>query len=243
MCEAALQRVRLAGYGARWPHQLSGGQLQRVAIARALVIEPAVLLFDEPLSNLDAQLRAEMRVEIRQLQQSLGVTAIYVTHDQEEALAISDRIAVLRAGRIEQTGSPEVIYSLPKTRLRRASSSARPTCCRARSGISTAGKPGRHRRHATPRPWPHRSRRAGRCSSRSGRKRCASRMTETAAVLPARLVLREFLGPVQRLHAVLPDGTPIRISALGGQLPADATRDAQLALAYDPDQIIVFPVP
>src|SRR5579875_707619 len=111
----ALERVRLVGYGPRSPHQLSGGQLQRVAIARALVIEPAVLLFDEPLSNLDAQLRTEMRVEIRHLQQSLGVTAIYVTHDQEEALAISDRIAVLRAGRIEQTDSPEAIYSLPKT--------------------------------------------------------------------------------------------------------------------------------
>jgi iron(III) transport system ATP-binding protein len=104
--ENALERVRLVGYGSRWPHQLSGGQLQRVAIARVLVIEPAVLLFDEPLSNLDAQLRTQMRVEIRQLQQSLGLTAIYVTHDQEEALAISDRIAILRSGKIEQVGSP-----------------------------------------------------------------------------------------------------------------------------------------
>src|SRR5690606_10620197 len=103
--EKALERVRLQGYGKRWPHQPSGGQLQRVAIARALVIEPAVLLFDEPLSNLDAQLRVEMRMEIRQLQQSLGLTAVYVTHDQEEALAISDRIAVMRAGKAEQVGT------------------------------------------------------------------------------------------------------------------------------------------
>jgi ABC-type Fe3+/spermidine/putrescine transport system ATPase subunit len=106
----ALKLVHLDGYDARWPHQLSGGQLQRVAIARSLVIEPEVLLLDEPLSNLDAQLRVEMRGEIRQLQQSLGITAIYVTHDQEEALAISDRIAVMRAGTLEQVDKPDAIY-------------------------------------------------------------------------------------------------------------------------------------
>jgi ABC-type Fe3+/spermidine/putrescine transport system ATPase subunit len=111
----ALRLVQLSGYEARWPHQLSGGQLQRVAIARALVIEPEVLLLDEPLSNLDAQLRVEMRAEIRQLQQTLGITAIYVTHDQEEALAISDRIAVMRAGRFEQVGAPKDIYRSPTT--------------------------------------------------------------------------------------------------------------------------------
>ncbi|MBV8426905.1 MAG: ABC transporter ATP-binding protein, partial [Hyphomicrobiales bacterium] len=112
---SALRLVKLAEHGDRWPHQLSGGQLQRVAIARALVIEPEVLLLDEPLSNLDAQLRVEMRGEIRQLQQSLGITAIYVTHDQEEALAISDRIAVMRQGRLEQIGAPDDIYRRPAT--------------------------------------------------------------------------------------------------------------------------------
>jgi iron(III) transport system ATP-binding protein len=111
----ALKLVHLDGYGERWPHQLSGGQLQRVAIARSLVIEPAVLLLDEPLSNLDAKLRVEMRAEIRQLQQQLRITAIYVTHDQEEALAISDRIAVMHGGRIEQIGTPEAIYRAPAT--------------------------------------------------------------------------------------------------------------------------------
>jgi len=109
----ALTLVRLEGLGERWPHQLSGGQVQRVAIARALVIEPEVLLLDEPLSNLDAKLRVEMRGEIRQLQQALGITALYVTHDQEEALAISDRIAVMRAGSLEQIGPPAEIYSRP----------------------------------------------------------------------------------------------------------------------------------
>ena len=94
---------------------MSGGQLQRVAIARALVIEPHVLLLDEPLSNLDAKLRVEMRGEIRKLQKQLGITVLYVTHDQEEALAVSDRIAVMRAGRIEQVASPRAIYEAPET--------------------------------------------------------------------------------------------------------------------------------
>src|SRR5213076_2850619 len=105
--EEALRLVQLAGYGERWPHQLSGGQLQRVAIARALVIRPQVLLFDEPLSNLDARLRVSMRGEIRELQKSLNITTVYVTHDQEEALAVSRRIAVMQTGRIEQLDLPE----------------------------------------------------------------------------------------------------------------------------------------
>ena len=105
--------MRLQGYGERWPHQLSGGQLQRVAIARALVIRPEVLLLDEPLSNLDARLRVDMRGEIRDLQQRLKITTVYVTHDQEEALAVSDRIAVMQAGRIEQLGGPKDIYRQP----------------------------------------------------------------------------------------------------------------------------------
>jgi len=111
--ERALKLVRLDGFAARWPHQLSGGQLQRVAIARAVAIEPDVLLLDEPLSNLDAKLRVEMRGEIRALQRTLGITVIYVTHDQEEALAISDRIAVMRAGRVEQVDAARTIYEAP----------------------------------------------------------------------------------------------------------------------------------
>lgn len=108
--EEALERVGLAGMGARAPHTLSGGQQQRVAVARALVLEPPLLLFDEPLSNLDAQLRRSVRAELRALQQELGITVLYVTHDQEEALALSDRIAVMNAGRLQQVGTPEEIY-------------------------------------------------------------------------------------------------------------------------------------
>ncbi|MDP3159420.1 MAG: ABC transporter ATP-binding protein [Reyranella sp.] len=115
--DEALALVQLAGYGERWPHQLSGGQLQRVAIARALVIRPQVLLFDEPLSNLDARLRVSMRAEIRELQKSLGITAIYVTHDQEEAMSVSDRIALMQSGKLEQVGAPAEIYRKPASRF------------------------------------------------------------------------------------------------------------------------------
>ncbi len=110
-----LDLVGLADAGSRYPHQLSGGMQQRVALARALAIEPRVLLLDEPLSALDAKVRVQIRDEIRRIQLELGITALYVTHDQEEALSISDRVAVMRAGRIEQIGRPPVIYGEPRT--------------------------------------------------------------------------------------------------------------------------------
>jgi iron(III) transport system ATP-binding protein len=110
-----LATVGLAGYDERQPSELSGGQQQRVAVARALVLKPSVLLFDEPLSNLDARLRRQMREEIRELQQRLGLTVVYVTHDQQEAMAVSDRIIVMNAGRIEQQGSPRELYERPAT--------------------------------------------------------------------------------------------------------------------------------
>ena len=110
-----LAQVGLTGFEERQPSELSGGQQQRVAVARALVLEPAVLLFDEPLSNLDARLRRRMREEIRELQQRLGLTVVYVTHDQQEAMAVSDRIIVMNAGRIEQQGKPRELYEQPAT--------------------------------------------------------------------------------------------------------------------------------
>src|SRR4030095_1349895 len=113
----ALDLVRLPGHAARLPHQLSGGQQQRVGLARAMVINPQILLMDEPLSNLDAKLRIEMRDDIRDLQRSLGITTIYVTHDQEEALVISDRICVMAGGKVHQVGTPWQIYAPPATLL------------------------------------------------------------------------------------------------------------------------------
>ncbi len=108
-----LALVGLAGYERQFPNQLSGGEQQRVALARAIVIRPRVLLFDEPLSNLDARLRVQMRSEIRELQKRLAITTVYVTHDQEEAMAVSDRIAVMNRGSIVQQGSAEDLYSRP----------------------------------------------------------------------------------------------------------------------------------
>src|SRR3984893_10194280 len=109
----ALDMVQMRSFASRRASQLSGGQQQRVALARAFVFSPSVLLFDEPLSNLDAKLRADMRIELRELQHRLGITSVYVTHDLEEALAMSDRIVVMRDGLIEQTGTPDEIYRLP----------------------------------------------------------------------------------------------------------------------------------
>jgi ABC-type Fe3+/spermidine/putrescine transport system ATPase subunit len=115
--ENALEMLELGGLDERYPRQLSGGQQQRVALARVLVIQPKIMLFDEPLSNLDAKLRLQMRVEIRALQKKVNITSIFVTHDQEEALTIADRVVVMHEGGIEQIGAPAEIYDMPRTRF------------------------------------------------------------------------------------------------------------------------------
>ncbi len=115
--KAALAQVALTGLEERKPGQLSGGQQQRVALARALVVEPPVLLCDEPLGALDRKLRQQMQFELKELQKRLGVTLVFVTHDQEEALAMSDRIAVMNHGKVEQVGAPTEIYERPRTRF------------------------------------------------------------------------------------------------------------------------------
>src|SRR5262249_38599371 len=112
---AMLELVALAGFGARRPSQLSGGQRQRVALARALVNEPEVLLLDEPLGALDLKLRQQMQVELKALQRKVGITFVFVTHDQDEALGMSDRVAVFNQGRVEQLGTPEEVYERPAT--------------------------------------------------------------------------------------------------------------------------------
>jgi ABC-type Fe3+/spermidine/putrescine transport system ATPase subunit len=113
----ALNMVRLQGIEKRRVHELSGGQQQRIALARALVTQPQALLLDEPLSNLDARLRADMRLEIRRIQRHLGITAVYVTHDQEEAMSIADRIVIMNKGKVEAIGPPQEIYDNPATRF------------------------------------------------------------------------------------------------------------------------------
>ena len=111
----SLDLVALQGFDHRYPHQLSGGQQQRVAMARAIAYRPDVLLLDEPFSSLDARLRSSLRTDLRQLQRTLGITTVFVTHDQQEALALSDRLAVMNAGSVEQIGTPEAIYESPSS--------------------------------------------------------------------------------------------------------------------------------
>ena len=115
--EEALALVNLGGLEGRYPNELSGGQQQRVALARSLVVEPSILLLDEPLSNLDAKLRERMRVELKELQRRTGITFVYVTHDQAEALALSDQVAVMSAGRLQQYGTPFEVYAHPANRM------------------------------------------------------------------------------------------------------------------------------
>ncbi len=135
--EQALTLVQLPHVGGRYPKELSGGQQQRIALARAIVIEPDVLLLDEPLSALDANLREDMRVELKRIQHQIGVTTVFVTHDQSEALAMSDRIVVMSGGRIEQVGTPEEVYNRPRSEFVAnflGASNILDGVCRARGG-------------------------------------------------------------------------------------------------------------
>jgi ABC-type Fe3+/spermidine/putrescine transport system ATPase subunit len=216
--DEALALVQLSNYGGRWPHQLSGGQLQRVAIARALVIRPQVLLFDEPLSNLDARLRVSMRTEIRELQKSLGITAIYVTHDQEEAMSVSDRIALMNAGRLEQVGVPVDIYRHPVSRFA-AEFMGTTNLLAARAlgrsdGTLVSLRPEALRFAAdAPAGWP---------------------------VLSGAVVRVELLGPIVRLDVRLGDGTILKAALLDApeyQVQAGAV----VKLAYDPARLKVLP--
>ena len=237
--ERSLRLVRLDGFIRRWPHQLSGGQLQRVAIARAVAIEPDVLLLDEPLSNLDAKLRVEMRGEIRALQRTLGITVIYVTHDQEEALAISDRIAVMRAGRVEQVDAARTIYEAPAngfvagfvgaTNLLRGSVVRRDgdiadvlvgaTTLRARLPRQTALE----RVALSLRPESLRLLGSGEAPPPGWR------------VLTGTLRNVEYLGAVTRFVVRLADGTALAVMAL---TPPAAT--GEVAVAYDPARVVVL---
>jgi ABC-type Fe3+/spermidine/putrescine transport system ATPase subunit len=239
----ALALVHLDAHGERWPYQLSGGQLQRVAIARCLVIEPAVLLLDEPLSNLDAQLRVEMRGEIRQLQQSLKITALYVTHDQEEALAISDRIAVMRAGKLEQVGAPEEIYRHPASPFVAEFMGTTNLLHGAVTGGAGAwlrvAVGGQDFHLAAP------GARMGDTLSFSLRPEILRPVAPGAAapegwaLVAARLEHVEFLGALTRMEMSLGEGTRLRVAAL--DLPSGWVRQSgAVALAYDPARITAF---
>jgi ABC-type Fe3+/spermidine/putrescine transport system ATPase subunit len=236
--DRALKLVQLDGYGERWPHQLSGGQLQRVAIARAVVIEPHVLLLDEPLSNLDAKLRVEMRGEIRRLQKLLGITVLYVTHDQEEALAISDRVAVMRAGRVEQVAGPRAIYEEPETAF-------------VAGFVGTAnlieGVVRGHDGDAMEAVFGGGVIRVRGATANAGDKLVLSLRPEALRLLAANetppagwatlvgtLGEIEYLGPMTRFSVVLADGSALHLMALA--LPASPAT----VVAYDPQRVAVL---
>jgi iron(III) transport system ATP-binding protein len=231
-----LEVVGLAGFESRYPHELSGGQQQRVALARALVVEPDTLLLDEPLSNLDANLREQMRFEIRRIHEETRITTVYVTHDQAEAMVIADRIAVMNAGRIEQIGTPREIYEAPQSRFV-ASFIGQANCL-----------PGRLVEPGVVRCGELELRTADSSSFRSGEEvvLCirphavrvhgpSLRPPSGGNTVPGRLVQHAYLGDLQDLRIALPGGLQIRAltssrhSFQGGaqvlvELPVEACR-------------------
>ncbi|MBL8669873.1 MAG: ABC transporter ATP-binding protein [Alphaproteobacteria bacterium] len=240
----ALDMVRLAGLGDRVPKQLSGGQQQRVALARALVYAPRVLLLDEPLSNLDARLRVEMRTEIRSLQQSLGLTSIYVTHDQEEALGISDRVMLMRAGRVEQVGTPWEIYNRPATPFAAAFVGAAnivaaevvavsPGRARLRiAGAETDAVAGGHEAAGNP-VW---------AVIRPENLAVEPSPDEGAAsgALPAAVRSVTMLGPVLRIDADLADGASVAATLHHAGTPSGLRRGERVSLRAAPEHIVVM---
>jgi ABC-type Fe3+/spermidine/putrescine transport system ATPase subunit len=240
--EAALKLVQLGGYGTRWPYQLSGGQLQRVAIARAIVIEPHVLLLDEPLSNLDAKLRVEMRSEIRRIQKMLGITVLYVTHDQEEALSMSDRIAVMRSGHVEQCAEPKVIYEQPATAFVAnfvGTTNLLKGTVAARTGNDVEVKVGETRIRAD----------AHGAAAGVGQGVVLSLRPEALrlvapgeapppgwSTLVGTLGETEYLGALTRFQVKVADGTVLQLMSL---VPPQG--DAQVTIACDPSRVVVLP--
>jgi iron(III) transport system ATP-binding protein len=236
-----LTLVGLAAHKDKYPAQLSGGEQQRVALARALAPSPALLLLDEPLSALDARVRQSLRHEIRALQRRLGVTTIMVTHDQEEALAMADRIVVMNHGVVEQVGAPAEVYTWPRSpfvaRFVGQMNFLEATACE-RAGWARCG--GIEMRHGAPGPFP------------AGSRLTLAIRPEEIQVGPAaggenRLVTRiraiQFLGPFTRLSLALPDGLPplecdVAVTALAA---LGAAEGSELTLSLRPDALRVFP--
>ena len=245
-CAELLELVGLSDKGRSYAHQLSGGQQQRVALARALAVEPKVLLLDEPLSALDAKVRVSLRNEIRRIQQQLKMTAIYVTHDQEEALAISDRIAVMAQGHIEQLDQPEEVYSNPRTVFAASfvgsSNQFRGTLTSVTEGIFQADQHilhvslQAHFRNGEPALVLVRPEEMS-IQLETGE----SEESITANYIPGVIELRTFLGPFTRFHVRINESM-----ALTADVPSQHARDYFVAqnviLSFPPDACQVLPL-
>jgi iron(III) transport system ATP-binding protein len=233
---AALARVRLSALAERFPDAMSGGQKQRVGLARAMAIEPDVLLMDEPLSNLDAKLRIEMREEIRLMQRELGITTIYVTHDQEEALAISDRVAVMERGEIRQIAGPREIYEQP----RHAFVADFIGGCNWFDGTLDADRVRLQVGPVVPLPaGPARKGGAVRVAIRGEDLRLATAGDDPASCIAGRTTILSYLGQRVRAQVRLGDSE----TAIHADLPARDDLPAEgtaIRLAFDPARIRVF---
>ena len=233
----ALALTRLEGFEKRKPHQLSGGQQQRVALARALANRPDVLLLDEPLGALDLKLRRQLQVELKRIQSEVGITFVYVTHDQEEALSMSDRIAVMNAGHVEQLGTPEELYERPvdpvRRRLHRHDQPA------ARDGGRRRPRPPRHRRGGR-RGLRRTGRRDPPSRSASAPSRSGSSRPARADAVPAVVEQAAYLGNTVSYLVRTSGGTGLTILTpkAGARLPVDS----EIAVAWDAADALVLGV-
>jgi putative spermidine/putrescine transport system ATP-binding protein len=229
----ALALVGLEAFADKYPAQLSGGQQQRVAIARAIVMEPRLLLMDEPLSNLDAKLRLEMRTEIRRLHQDLGLTTVYVTHDQEEALSLADRLALLRDGRVEQVGTPEEVYGQPVSAYAASFMGYRNMFAlpveAAQNGHVTVGGPELRLRGS--------DRRGGDARHATVAIRPEDFVVGAGGAneLRARVVIVEYRGHGLAVEAAMADGRPIQLLTEERLVPGD-----EVTVHVAPDRVLVF---
>jgi iron(III) transport system ATP-binding protein len=231
-----LDLVELTGMEGRMTNQLSGGQQQRVALARALVIEPSVLLFDEPLSNLDAKLRVSMRTEIRRIQQRVGITAIYVTHDQSEAMALSDQIIVMKNGVVEQMGTPQEIYYHPKNEF--------VADFIGEANFLRGTMTGRKNGHAVIRVEGHDMPVADRPDMEPGREYTIVLRPEAAHLsdeggVPCRVSLSCFMGSYQNYHVQLGD-IRIALTEYNPQNKRIYNVGEECRLVFEPDEVHVL---
>ena len=231
-----LDLVELTGMEGRMTNQLSGGQQQRVALARALVIEPSVLLFDEPLSNLDAKLRVSMRTEIRRIQQRVGITAIYVTHDQSEAMALSDQIIVMKNGVVEQMGTPQEIYYHPKNEF--------VADFIGEANFLRGTMTGRENGHAVIRVEGHDMPVADRPDMEPGREYTIVLRPEAAHLsdeggVPCRVSLSCFMGSYQNYHVQLGD-IRIALTEYNPQNKRIYNVGEECRLVFEPDEVHVL---
>jgi spermidine/putrescine transport system ATP-binding protein len=235
----ALDLVRLPGMADRLPSQLSGGQQQRVALARAIVVRPAVLLLDEPLSALDRRLRQEMQVELRRIQRESGLTTIFVTHDQEEALTLSDRVALLDRGRIVQSGPPAEVYERPRTRFaaRFLGDASLFEGRAARDGIEVGGRvllaPG-------PLPPPGSPATLSVRPEKMAMLPAGAPVPEGANALPARVRAVIYAGAASTFRLTAAGGTPVEVFAQNREGAAPFAAGDEVVVAWSPGQGVVL---